>query len=73
MIEVEGLEDALALLTALGVPLIDPTPRVGARGHKVAFLHPKATGGVLVELTEDLEGRRSRSRSRKEVDLKAQG
>lgn len=51
-IEVEGIEGALATLKALGVPLIDETPRKGARGHKVAFLHPKATGGVLVELVE---------------------
>lgn len=51
-IEVEGIEAALATLKALGVPLIDETPRSGARGHKVAFLHPKATGGVLVELVE---------------------
>ena len=51
-IEVEGIESALALLKGLGVPLIDDTPRVGARGHKVAFMHPKATGGVLVELVE---------------------
>lgn len=52
-IEVEGIEGALALLASLGVPLIDATPRIGARGHKVAFVHPKATGGVLVELVED--------------------
>lgn len=51
-VEVEGIEGALAALKALGVPLIDESPRVGARGHKVAFLHPKATGGVLVELVE---------------------
>jgi methylmalonyl-CoA/ethylmalonyl-CoA epimerase len=51
-IEVEGIEDALALLKAMGVPLIDETPRAGARGHKVAFVHPKATGGVLIELVE---------------------
>ena len=54
-IEVEGIEAALATLAALGVPLIDQTPRRGARGHKVAFLHPKATGGVLVELVEPEE------------------
>jgi methylmalonyl-CoA/ethylmalonyl-CoA epimerase len=53
-IEVEGIEDALALLKSLGVPLIDETPRIGARGHKVAFVHPKATGGVLVELVEPI-------------------
>lgn len=51
-IEVEGIEAALAALAALGVPLVDETPRIGARGHKVAFLHPKATGGLLVELVE---------------------
>jgi methylmalonyl-CoA/ethylmalonyl-CoA epimerase len=51
-IEVEGIEGALAFLKGLGVPLIDETPRAGARGHKVAFVHPKATGGVLVELVE---------------------
>jgi methylmalonyl-CoA/ethylmalonyl-CoA epimerase len=54
-IEVEGIEQALATLKALGVALIDETPRHGARGHKVAFLHPKATGGVLVELVELVE------------------
>src|SRR5579863_4161283 len=51
-IEVEGIESAIALLSSLGVPMIDQTPRKGARGHKVAFVHPKATGGVLVELVE---------------------
>jgi methylmalonyl-CoA/ethylmalonyl-CoA epimerase len=51
-IEVEGIDEALALLASLGVPLIDQTPRRGARGHKVAFVHPKATGGILVELVE---------------------
>ncbi|EYF05777.1 methylmalonyl-CoA epimerase [Chondromyces apiculatus] len=51
-VEVEGIEQALLTLKALGLPLIDETPRVGARGHKVAFVHPKATGGVLVELVE---------------------
>ncbi len=51
-LEVEGLDAALALLKSLGVPLIDETPRIGARGHRVAFVHPKATGGVLVELVE---------------------
>jgi len=51
-VEVEGIEQALATLKALGIALIDETPRKGARGHKVAFLHPRATGGVLVELVE---------------------
>lgn len=52
-IEVEGIEQALAFLAGIGVQLIDSTPRIGARGHKVAFLHPKSTGGVLVELVEE--------------------
>jgi methylmalonyl-CoA/ethylmalonyl-CoA epimerase len=51
-VEVEGIENALAFLKGIGVPLIDETPRAGARGHKVAFVHPKATGGVLIELVE---------------------
>jgi methylmalonyl-CoA/ethylmalonyl-CoA epimerase len=51
-VEVEGIEQAIALLEGLGVAMIDRTPRRGARGHKVAFVHPRATGGVLVELVE---------------------
>jgi methylmalonyl-CoA/ethylmalonyl-CoA epimerase len=51
-VEVEGIEEAIALLRGLGVPMIDDVPRRGARGHKVAFVHPRATGGVLVELVE---------------------
>jgi methylmalonyl-CoA/ethylmalonyl-CoA epimerase len=48
--EVDDLDGALATLKAAGVPLIDDVPRLGARGHRVAFLHPAATGGVLFEL-----------------------
>jgi methylmalonyl-CoA/ethylmalonyl-CoA epimerase len=48
--EVDDLPAALASLKAAGVRLIDETPRLGARGHQVAFLHPAATGGVLFEL-----------------------
>jgi len=47
---VEDLPAALAALKAAGVRLIDETPRPGARGHQVAFLHPASTGGVLFEL-----------------------
>jgi len=50
--EVDDLSGALATLKAAGVRLIDETPRPGARGHLVAFLHPAATGGVLFELCE---------------------
>ena len=49
---VENIEDALAELKAKGVRLIDEKPRIGAGGAKIAFLHPKATYGVLVELCE---------------------
>src|ERR1700753_4226691 len=47
---VDDLPAALAALKAAGVRLIDETPRPGARGHQVAFLHPASTGGVLFEL-----------------------
>jgi methylmalonyl-CoA/ethylmalonyl-CoA epimerase len=50
--EVEDLAAALATLKAAGVALVDETPRPGARGHLVAFLHPRATGGVLFELCQ---------------------
>lgn len=49
---VENIEEALEELKEKGVRLIDQKPRIGAGGAKIAFLHPKATGGVLVELCE---------------------
>jgi len=49
---VADIESALAELKEKGVRLIDEKPRMGAGGAKIAFLHPKATGGVLVELCE---------------------
>jgi len=49
---VSEIGDALAILGDRNVPLIDTTPRPGAGGHLVAFLHPAATGGVLVELVQ---------------------
>ncbi len=49
---VEDIEAALATLGARGVALVDATPRVGAGGCRVAFVHPKAAGGVLIELKE---------------------
>ncbi|HCX95878.1 MAG: methylmalonyl-CoA epimerase [Spirochaetota bacterium] len=51
-IRVANIEAALAELKAKGVRLIDETPRYGAGGARIAFIHPKATGGVLVELCE---------------------
>jgi methylmalonyl-CoA/ethylmalonyl-CoA epimerase len=50
---VDDLGGALKELDEKGVPLIDKVPRPGARGHSVGFLHPKAMGGVLVELVSD--------------------
>ena len=50
---VKGIEDALAELESKEVRLIDKTPRAGAEGMSIAFLHPKSTGSVLTELCED--------------------
>jgi methylmalonyl-CoA/ethylmalonyl-CoA epimerase len=49
---VDDLDAALAQLKETGVALIDQAPRVGAGGCRVAFVHPKAAGGVLLELKE---------------------
>jgi methylmalonyl-CoA/ethylmalonyl-CoA epimerase len=54
--EVDDLPSALASLKAAGVRLLDESPRLGARGHWVAFLHPAATGGVLFELCASAHG-----------------
>jgi methylmalonyl-CoA epimerase len=48
----DKLADRLKALKAAGVNLIDETPRVGAGGARIAFLHPKTAHGVLVELCE---------------------
>jgi len=49
---VENIEEALIELKAKGIRLIDEQPRKGAGGAKIAFLHPKSTYGVLIELCE---------------------
>jgi methylmalonyl-CoA/ethylmalonyl-CoA epimerase len=52
-LRVNGLDALLSRLDAKGVPLIDKVSRPGARGHRVAFLHPKAfNGALLLELVE---------------------
>jgi methylmalonyl-CoA/ethylmalonyl-CoA epimerase len=51
-IEVEDIEASLAELKAQGAPLIDQTPKIGAGGAKIAFIHPKGTHGVLTELRQ---------------------
>ena len=50
---VEGIENQLADAKSLGFRLIDETPRGGAEGLTIAFLHPKSTAGVLTELCEN--------------------
>lgn len=49
---VENIEEALEELKSKGVRIIDQTPRNGAGGAKIAFVHPKETNGVLVEICE---------------------
>jgi methylmalonyl-CoA/ethylmalonyl-CoA epimerase len=51
-LRVDNIEEALKELKEKGVRLIDEKPRRGAGGAKIAFLHPKATHGVLLELSE---------------------
>jgi methylmalonyl-CoA epimerase len=53
---VEDVEEALKALAGAGVALIDSEPRTGIRGSRVAFLHPKSTGGVLTEIVEPAHG-----------------
>jgi methylmalonyl-CoA/ethylmalonyl-CoA epimerase len=50
---VQDLDGTLARCREKGVRMIDSTPRMGAEGKRIAFLHPASTGGVLIELTED--------------------
>jgi methylmalonyl-CoA/ethylmalonyl-CoA epimerase len=49
---VDDIDDTLSRCQTAGIRLIDETPRLGAEGKRIAFIHPSATGGVLVELTE---------------------
>lgn len=51
-LEVERIELSLQKLRERGVQLIDEKPRIGTRGMKIAFLHPRSTKGVLIELCE---------------------
>jgi methylmalonyl-CoA epimerase len=53
---VEAIQPVLDRLKARGVPMLDDAPRPGASGTRVAFLHPRAAGGVLVELVEKPDG-----------------
>jgi methylmalonyl-CoA epimerase len=53
---VDNIDATLEKLSAAGLELIDSEPRVGIRGSRVAFLHPRGTGGVLTEIVEPSEG-----------------
>lgn len=50
--EVDNIEQMLSDLKSNSIQLIDEQPRIGAEGKKIAFLHPKSTHGVLIELSE---------------------
>jgi methylmalonyl-CoA/ethylmalonyl-CoA epimerase len=54
--QVSNIDATLASLKAAGLPLIDEQPRVGIRGSRVAFLHPRGTDGVLTEIVEPAAG-----------------
>jgi methylmalonyl-CoA epimerase len=52
-IAVRSLDDALTHLRSEGIELIDQEPRIGGGGHRIAFVHPRSTGGILIELIQD--------------------
>ena len=49
---VDDLDGVLERCRQVGLQLIDEVPRVGAEGKRIAFLHPRSTGGVLIELSD---------------------
>jgi methylmalonyl-CoA epimerase len=53
---VEDIDAALERIAAAGIKLIDTKPRIGIRESRVAFLHPRSTGGVLTEIVEPAGG-----------------
>jgi methylmalonyl-CoA/ethylmalonyl-CoA epimerase len=54
--EVDDIHQAVAELKERGIKLIDETPRPGAHGMTIAFMHPKGTHGILMELVQPAEG-----------------
>ncbi|MDH4132748.1 MAG: methylmalonyl-CoA epimerase [Gemmatimonadota bacterium] len=50
--KVADLDRALAACREAGYRLVDEAPRIGAGGHRIAFVHPKSTAGILIELTD---------------------
>jgi methylmalonyl-CoA/ethylmalonyl-CoA epimerase len=51
--EVTNIEEKIEELKGKGYQMIDETPRIGATGDKIAFLHPKSTAGILIELKQE--------------------
>ena len=54
-VQVENIEKVLEEYKKQGIQLVDQKPRIGAHGKKIAFVHPKSTGGVLLELSEKIK------------------
>lgn len=54
---VDDVAQAIEILLKRGLRMIDETPQPGAHGTRIAFIHPRATGGVLMELVEEPAGR----------------
>ena len=52
--EVDDIDKEIERLTAEGFEMIDKRPRTGADGYRIAFLHPKSTNGVLIEISQKL-------------------
>jgi methylmalonyl-CoA/ethylmalonyl-CoA epimerase len=52
-LRVENIEESMRLAKERGLQLVNETPRIGAHGRKIAFIHPKSTSGVLLELVQD--------------------
>ncbi len=53
--QVQDIDATLGALKQAGLQLIDEQPRIGIRGSRVAFMHPRATGGVLTEIVQPAE------------------
>ena len=68
--EVDDIQNMLDQLKAAGIPLINEEPTIGTGGKKIAFLHPKGTGGVLVELYELTEEEPQRRLERRQLMLR---
>jgi methylmalonyl-CoA/ethylmalonyl-CoA epimerase len=52
-ISVNDLDETISYLVNKGIRMVNSVPVVGSGGHRIAFVHPSSSGGVLVELVED--------------------